>query len=208
MNNIYYVYQYLRTDNTPYYIGKGCRKRAWCKKRTFPPPTDKSRIVIVAHTLSESEAFLLEKKLIKVYGRKDLRTGILHNKTDGGEGASGFIQPKEANLVRSARLTGIAKSDEHKANMRKPKSSEHADKIRKNNKILNEARRGKPAHNKGISGPMKGVPKTYEHKAKMCKPKIRGVCPHCGKQGGINQLKRWHFDHCKVKLSSIGSDLG
>lgn len=28
-------------------------------------------------------------------------------------------------------------------------------------------------------------------------PKI--VCPHCGKIGGRNQMKRWHFDNCTVK---------
>ena len=84
----YYVYTYLRDDNTPYYIGKGQGKRAWKKYKgeTFPPK-NKSFIKIIAHKLTEHEAFLLETKLIKSYGRKDLGTGILRNKSDGGEGA-------------------------------------------------------------------------------------------------------------------------
>ena len=84
--NIYYVYQYLREDMTPYYIGKGSKGRAYKYQRVIPKPTDKNRIQIVAHKLSESEAFLLEIKLIKHYGRKDLGTGILRNITDGGDG--------------------------------------------------------------------------------------------------------------------------
>lgn len=26
------------------------------------------------------------------------------------------------------------------------------------------------------------------------------VCPHCNKSGGVNVMKRWHFDKCKLKL--------
>lgn len=25
------------------------------------------------------------------------------------------------------------------------------------------------------------------------------TCPHCSKQGGINIMKRWHFENCKNK---------
>ncbi|EAB7165593.1 hypothetical protein XY27_000800 [Salmonella enterica subsp. enterica] len=28
-----------------------------------------------------------------------------------------------------------------------------------------------------------------------------GVCPHCGKSGALQGLKRWHFDNCKHKPS-------
>jgi hypothetical protein len=27
----------------------------------------------------------------------------------------------------------------------------------------------------------------------------RVICPHCGKEGGRNQMKRYHFDNCKKK---------
>jgi group I intron endonuclease len=30
-------------------------------------------------------------------------------------------------------------------------------------------------------------------------PKLTSKCPHCGKEGGVAQLKQWHFDKCKNK---------
>lgn len=91
MENIFYVYKYTREDGTPYYIGKGKGDRAWKKwsKKDIKPPADQNRIILVAKNLKEHDAFELEKKLILEYGRKDLGTGILHNKTDGGDGSSG-----------------------------------------------------------------------------------------------------------------------
>jgi len=94
---IYYVYSYLREDRTPYYIGKGKGRRAWRHFRgEVSPPKDKSRIQIVAHNLSEFESHILERKLIALYGRKDIGTGILRNKTDGGEGVSGRVPTIES----------------------------------------------------------------------------------------------------------------
>jgi hypothetical protein len=56
----FYVYVYLRTDGTPYYVGKGTKDRAWQKhmrkngNQLAVPPRD--RIVFVAQNLLEEEA--------------------------------------------------------------------------------------------------------------------------------------------------------
>jgi hypothetical protein len=89
MNAIFYVYEWLDDSSMPYYIGKGNGKRAWQKTKGHMPPSDRSKIRIVAHNLFENEALTLERKLIAFYGRQDLGTGHLVNKTSGGQGPCG-----------------------------------------------------------------------------------------------------------------------
>jgi len=93
---MYYTYAYLRkTDKTPYYIGKGQKRRMfaehWRGNGSFTPK-DKDRIIILKYFVDEIEAYKHEMYMIAVLGRKDLGTGILINISDGGEGSSNVSQ--------------------------------------------------------------------------------------------------------------------
>lgn len=123
----FYVYMYLRAADseiaakyTPYYIGKGCGNRSVTNQgRRIRMPADKNLIVYVEESLTEAEAFRLEKYCIALYGRIDKGTGILRNLTDGGDGHSGYIPTKEMRAKISAankgRYVGRKVSDATKA---------------------------------------------------------------------------------------------
>lgn len=104
MRQDYYVYVFLRKDYyTPYYVGKGCRRRCYVRRTSgFFPPTDKTRIRKIRENLTETEAFLLEKTLIKFWGRKT-EGGVLVNKTEGGEGTSGHKHSPRTRKLMSLR---------------------------------------------------------------------------------------------------------
>jgi hypothetical protein len=125
----YYTYAYLREDKTPYYIGKGKGYRAYRKDRRIKPPKDKSRIIFLKQNLTEEEAFKHEKYMISVFGRKDLGTGILHNRTGGGEGVSGFIHSEETKRKQSKAHRG-----EKNHNYGKTFSEEHRKKLSESGK--------------------------------------------------------------------------
>ena len=57
-------------------------------------------------------------------------------------------------------------------------------------------------HKKKISQSTKGIskPMTDEHKKNLkCHSNnlTKVSCPHCGKEGQLTNMKRWHFDKCK-----------
>jgi hypothetical protein len=163
----FYVYLYLREDGTPYYVGKGKNKRAW-EKHNVNIPKDNQRIKFVATKLLEKEAFMLEIRLIQMYGRKDNNTGILRNITDGGEGSSGRepwnkgknmpeyvcekmrtraigrVQTSETIAKRILKITGKRRTAEQKLNLIGFKGRTHSNETKE---IMAIKKRGKKPSN-------------------------------------------------------------
>jgi NUMOD3 motif len=184
----YYVYQYLRTDNTPYYIGKGRKNRAFTKQGHTVPLPSKDRIKFVSENLSADDAKNLEIELIAKYGRKDIGTGILRNMTDGGDGSPGRIAtPEQIRKLKEARAKQIT-TEETREKMRQAHTGRvHSEETKKKMSLSSSGRKNSP----------ETIQKIKEARKKQVIVTVQVTCPHCGKQGGNRIMPRYHFDNCK-----------
>jgi len=113
------VYRHIRLDkNEPFYIGisnnlkrpysKRGRNNIWNK---IINKTD-YEVEILFDDLTWEEAQEKEKEFIKLYGRIDIKTGVLANLTDGGEGTQGILITEETRNRMSLSQTGNKRSEE------------------------------------------------------------------------------------------------
>lgn len=111
-----YVYRHIRLDSgLPFYIGIGNDNKYKYSRAYFKSNRSDywKRIVnkhgyeveILIDDISWDDACNKESEFIKLYGREDLGTGILINKTDGGEGCVNGIT-KETRQKMAAKLRG------------------------------------------------------------------------------------------------------
>jgi len=119
----HYIYIHRRkTNDEVFYVGKG-KEHRWCnvysRGNHWKNIANKHGVYceIVANSLTESEAFILEKKLIELYGRLDQKTGSLVNLTRGGDGVCGYKYTPEQCKRKSELGTGRFHSAETKAKM-------------------------------------------------------------------------------------------
>lgn len=120
MENKWYVYRHIRLDkNEPFYIGIGCKKNYLRAYQINPSSRNniwnkifnktKIEIEIIFENLNKKQASEKEKEFIKLYGRKDLGSGILCNMTDGGEGISNYVMSEDVKLKISEGNKGKPK---------------------------------------------------------------------------------------------------
>jgi len=155
-----YKYGEYEFDYEPFYVGKGLGKRIYRHLQlldNFLPKSNKIKkiiketennpvIVKFKENLTEIESFDLERVLIKIIGRKDLKLGPLTNLTYGGEGTSGWKPSKETLLNMGKSHKGSIFSENHIKNLSKSLSGrifskEHCDNIslgKKGKKIFSD----------------------------------------------------------------------
>jgi hypothetical protein len=190
----FYTYAYLRENGTPYYIGKGSSDRIY-RKRTkgVNAPKDKSRIIFLKQNLTEEDAFKHEIYMISVLGRKDLRTGILHNRTNGGEGISGYAHNEET----KKKISEIGKGRECKQETRKKLSE-----VSKGKTLSEETKRKLSEARKGEKNPNYGKKMSEETKRKISEANTGNSS--CAWNKG-KQIKSFSEEH-KKKMSEYAKN--
>lgn len=210
----FYTYAYLRSKDspsgkvgTPYYQGKGCGDRAYMKHKGIPVPKDRKYIIIQESNLTELGAFALERRYIRWYGRKDNGTGILLNRTDGGEGSSGYRHTDEQRKSASIRNIGKKLSIETINKISISKSGDNC--TLETRKRLSESKRGdkNPKNMLGRFGennPLYGTNHSEETKIKMSKAKIGKPPPMLNKKHDINTIEKMRKSQLGDKNHNFG----
>lgn len=175
----FYVYRHVRLDNnTPFYVGKGVGSRAYSKqnRNTYWRNIVKSagyEVEVIMDNLTEEAAFQKEVEFIKLYKNCGYCEA---NKTDGGEGTTGFKHTE----ATKQKLKGRKFSEDHKqklreANLGKKLSEERKRTISeslKGDKNPSSGKKFSDTHKNKISEAHKGKKHTEETKKKMSEARI------------------------------------
>ena len=196
-----YVYQLIRLDtNEVFYVGVGKENKRASDKRGrnkyWHHIVNKVgySAQIILDGITWEEACQKEKELIEYYGRKDLGLGQLVNMTNGGEGVPG---------IKRSTFSKEHRQKMADAKIGKKLSEEHKEKMSLGQK--NSWYSGRYGSGRRYKKDRKSQPLSKEHKQKLSDafkgiPQKKVICPRCLKEGGISNMKKYHFDNCKAFL--------
>jgi hypothetical protein len=208
----FYVYRYSNpASGEPFYIGKGKGERAWShlKRKDQHHLTHKIQkmlregvlpdIDFIVSEVDEELANLVEQEAISKYGRLNLRTGLLLNLTNGGDGTSGRIATPEMLANMSKGRKGIKDTEQGRANkkaasLRREYTAERNANVSKGlqghittdetKEILSQ--KAKDRYTSGAPNPMTGRTQTVEAKARIgAKNKAHHAAKRLAKLGVI-----------------------
>ena len=160
----------LKFDYEPFYVGKGFGKRMNhhmrpsnlkknspknSKIKKIIKETGKIPIILkFKFNMTEKDALALEKKIVALIGRKNIKTGQLTNLTDAGKGTSGYVFTDEIKEKMS-----IAQKNSINSNRGKKMSEDF-----KNNQRLNMLGDKNPMYNKKQNTFDKAIEEIYDNK--------------------------------------------
>jgi hypothetical protein len=127
-----------------FYVGIGDIKRPYIKRKRnqlWLNIVNKYGyyVSIIETNLSLEEVYLLERKYIKEYGRRDLGTGTLANMTDGGDGSIKCVRTQDQRNKISKSLIGNKNSVGRKVQYTKERNNKIANSmLDKNGKSINQ----------------------------------------------------------------------
>lgn len=229
---------YLRDNDSengpkgsPYYVGKGSGYRARNKTpQEIKPNSDKSNIRYIKENISEEDAFMWEVFWIAEFGRIDLGTGCLRNKTDGGEGVSGtkyedragennaFFGKEHSEKTKKYLSTIKTKfyednpdAKENIGSFTRGKTYTEAygeDKAKELHNLYSEQRTGDKngmyaKHHKESSIELIKAARERQTLANRLKPNNRKFCVHCNKDYQLNNYDRYHGTKCKKYIEVL-----
>jgi group I intron endonuclease len=219
------IYAAQNTTNLKQYVGRTCRTLEWRKQqhlgaafstklnfyfynalRKYGQEKFEWRIIDTCEGMAdddfaaanEKEAYYIEK--LGTFADAD--PGGYNLVISGPNGACS----EETKAKMSASHIGVLNhmygkklSEEAKAKIGRPGVLHHM-----YGKKLSEETKAKISANlSGVLNHMYGKKHSEEAKAKMSASstgkQLKVTCPYCEKVGGINAMKRWHFDNCKLK---------
>lgn len=207
MIRIPYVYKWTHIPTGKWYVG--CRTGVGCDPalhEDYICSSKKVKPMILANReewvyeilwvgTATQTAIDIETKILKETDAKNNSMSFnLHN-GDGKFSMAGKKNPMTASALRGRKRPDLSLSGEKNPMFgKRGQASPHYGKKR-------------PDHSLKMSGsgnPMYGV-KRPELAAKMLgvpRPQNKLQCPHCLKQGGHSNMKRYHFENCKNVANS------
>lgn len=213
-----YSYGEYKFEYEPFYIGKGKKYgETWERHRDHLLPSrlefekdgnilkksiikkilketkEEPKVIKISENLNEINAFVLEKELIKIIGRRDLGKGPLSNMTDGGDGPSGRVVTEEVKKKLSDSSKKYFKENGVSEEMRKKLSLAWSDDMKK-----------KQSETRKKHLRINGHPMTGRHHTEETKQKLREI--NSWNTGENNAFfGKHHSEEFRKKMSEMNS---